>query len=47
MGLEVDQLVIHVGGLRYQPARPPATGAVAAESVVGAGDGPADAEVAR
>ena len=47
MGLEVDQLVIHVGGLRYQPARLPATGPVAAESAVGAGDGPAEAEVAR
>jgi len=47
MGLEVDQLVIHVGGLRYQPARMPATGPVAAESAVGAGDGPAEAEVAR
>jgi uncharacterized alkaline shock family protein YloU len=44
MGLEVDELVIHVGGLRYQPAPPPATGAVAA---VEAGDGPAEAEVAR
>ena len=47
MGLEVDQLVIHVGGLRYQPARMPATGPVAAESAVEAGDGPAEAEVAR
>jgi uncharacterized alkaline shock family protein YloU len=46
MGLEVDELVIHVGGLRYQPAPPPATGP-AAESAVEAGDGPAEAEVAR
>lgn len=27
LGVELDRLVVHIGGLRYQPARPPATGA--------------------
>jgi uncharacterized alkaline shock family protein YloU len=24
LGIELDRLVVHIGGLRYQPARPPA-----------------------
>ncbi|MEI8334245.1 MAG: Asp23/Gls24 family envelope stress response protein [Chloroflexota bacterium] len=32
MGLEVDQLVIHVGGLRYQPAHSPLAAAATPES---------------
>jgi len=29
LGVELDRLVVHIGGLRYQPARPPVTPAVA------------------
>ena len=45
LGVELDGLVIHIGGLRYQPARPPTAGAPApldgAGPVLGEGGGAA------
>jgi uncharacterized alkaline shock family protein YloU len=35
LGVELDRLVVHIGGLRYQPARPPAMGATAPFDIAG------------
>jgi uncharacterized alkaline shock family protein YloU len=35
LGVELDRLVVHIGGLRYQPTRPPATSAAAALDAAG------------
>jgi uncharacterized alkaline shock family protein YloU len=37
LGVELDRLVVHIGGLRYQPARPPATTVGAAAPLDAAG----------
>jgi uncharacterized alkaline shock family protein YloU len=37
LGVELDRLVVHVGGLRYQPARPPVGSGIQVAALQGAG----------